>query len=202
MSMIEPIAQLVGQLSRLPGVGRKSAQRLAFHILSMEEGDVRQLAEALWHAKRRTHSCPVCGNWAEGEKCLICLDDARDATTICVVGDARDVYAIERARDYRGLYHVLGGLISPMDDRGPDDIRIAELLGRLEGVREIILATNPDIEGEATAAYIARLMEKYPVKVTRIAHGVPVGGDLEYADDATLQRAMAGRTTLNAQVSP
>ncbi len=197
MSMIEPIAQLAGQLSRLPGIGRKSAQRLAFHVLTMEEADVRKLAEAIWHAKKRTHSCPVCGNWAEGEKCLICLDDERDASTICVVGDARDVYAIERVRDYKGLYHVLGGLISPMDDRGPDDIGIDRLMGRLEGVREVILATNPDIEGEATAAYIARLMEPYPIRVTRIAHGVPVGGDLEYADEATLSRALSGRTMLN-----
>ena len=195
--MIEPIERLVGQLSRLPGVGRKSAQRLAFHVLAMDETDVRALAETIWYAKKNTHACAICGNYAQGELCGICSSPSRDASTLCVVRDARDIYAMERMREYDGLYHVLGGTISPMEDRGPDDIRIAELLDRLEGVEEVILATNPDIEGEATASFIARLLRGKPVRVTRIAHGVPVGGDLEYADDATLSRAMQGRTPLD-----
>ncbi len=196
MSMIEPIEQLVGRLSRLPGIGRKSAQRLAFHILTLSEADARALAEAVWNAKKRVRTCRVCGNWSEDELCDICKSSSRDTSVICVVRDARDVYAMERMRDYRGLYHVLGGTISPMDDRGPDDIRIAELLDRLSGISEVILATNPDIEGEATAAYIARLLRGKNIKVTRIAHGVPVGGDLEYADEATLSRAMRGRQAM------
>lgn len=190
---IEPIAQLVGQLAHLPGVGRKSAQRLAFHILEMPPEEVRLLAYSLTNAIEKTRRCTCCGNYSLDDLCDICKNPSRDASTICVVRDARDIYAMERMRDYRGLYHVLGGSISPMDGVGPDDIRIGELLERLPGVQEVILATNPDIEGEATAAYIARLLKGRVPRVSRIAHGVPVGGDLEYADEATLSRAMEGR---------
>ena len=181
-------------MARLPGVGRKSAMRLAFHILDMSEEEVRELSTAILLGKLETRICGRCGNYAVDELCDICADMHRDETTLCVVRDARDIYAMERMREYRGLYHVLGGSISPMDGIGPDDIRIAELLERLEGLDEVILATNPDIEGEATASYIARLLQGKPLKVSRIAHGVPVGGDLEYADEATLAKAMQGRT--------
>lgn len=191
--LIEPIAQLIGQLAHLPGVGRKSAQRLAFHILQMPKDEVSALAHSLVNAMENTKECTCCGNYSLGDLCEICRNDERDASTICVVRDARDIYAMERMRDYNGLYHVLGGSISPMDGVGPEDIRIPQLLTRLEGVQEVILATNPDIEGEATAAYIARLLKGRVEHITRIAHGVPVGGDLEYADEATLSRAMQGR---------
>lgn len=195
--MIEPIARLVGQLAHLPGVGRKSALRLAFYVLERPEEEARQLAEAILSAKQLVRSCAQCGNYAMEELCDICKDPHRDPSTLCVVRDARDIYAMERMREYRGLYHVLGGSISPMEGVGPDDIRIEELLDRLDGLEEIILATNPDIEGEATASYIARILGGKGLRITRIAHGVPVGGDLEYADEATLARAMQGRTLMD-----
>ena len=195
MAQIEPIATLVANLAKLPGIGRKTAQRLAYHILSMPQDEVRQLAEAVWQAKKRTHACAVCGNYTDADACDICRDATRDTAVICVVRDPRDVAAIERMRDYNGKYHVLHGIISPMEGIGPDDIRIRELMARLNGVHEVILATNPDIEGEATAAYIARLLKPFTdIKVTRIAHGVPIGGDLEYTDEVTLSRAIRGRT--------
>ena len=198
MASVESIDRLALQLSRLPGIGRKTAQRLAFHIVGMKEEDVRELAVTIFNAKKNVHSCPVCGNFTDKELCSVCADSSRSRDTVCVVKDARDVNAMERMRDYNGLYHVLGGVISPMDGVGPDDIRIRELMNRLaEGeIKEVVLATNPDVEGEATAAYISRLIKPMGVKVTRIAHGVPVGGELEYTDEITLMRAFQGRREL------
>ncbi len=195
MSNIDAFSRLCAQLSKLPGVGRKSAQRMAYYLLSQPGEQVEALAEAILQAKSTVHECRLCGNYTDHDLCSICADDRRDSSTLCVVRDPRDVSALERMRDYNGKYHVLHGAISPMEGIGPDDIRIKELLTRLDGVQEVILATNPDIEGEATAAYIARLLKSFPdLKVTRIAHGVPVGGDLEYTDEVTLSRALRGRT--------
>jgi len=194
----DPIARMALQLAKLPGIGQKSAQRLAYHIASMPQDEVKELAAALWQGRKALRFCNRCGNYAQDDLCPICQDDRRQNGQICVVRDARDVAAIERMRDFRGLYHVLGGALSPMHGIGPEDIRIRELLVRLsqEPVEEIILATNPDIEGEATAAYIAKLIKPMGVKVSRIAHGVPVGSDLEYADEVTLAKAMEGRREL------
>lgn len=195
---IDPIARIALQLARLPGIGQKSAQRLAYHIAAMPEDDVRELAAALWQGRKALRFCSRCGNYTQGELCSVCANDQRMNGQLCVVRDARDVAAMERIRDYKGLYHVLGGTLSPMNGIGPEDIRIRELLSRLgsEDIQEVILATNPDIEGEATATYIARLIKPMGVKVTRIAHGVPVGSDLEYADEVTLAKAMEGRREL------
>ena len=195
---MDPIARIALQLSRLPGIGQKSAQRLAYHIAAMPEDDVRELAAALWQSRKALHFCLRCGNYTQGELCAVCANEERQNGQLCVVRDARDVAAMERIRDYKGLYHVLGGTLSPMNGIGPEDIRIRELLSRLgtEDIQEVILATNPDIEGEATATYIARLIKPMGVKVTRIAHGVPVGSDLEYADEVTLAKAMEGRREL------
>lgn len=192
---LEPIARMVAQLSRLPGIGQKSAQRLAYYIIGMPWEDVRELASAVYQGRKAIRYCEVCGNYATGELCDICADERRHNGQICVVRDPRDVAAIERMRDFHGTYHVLHGTLSPMEGVGPEDIHIKELLARLNdpGVKEIILATNPDIEGEATAAYIARLVKPMGLLVTRIAHGVPVGSDLEYADEITLAKAMEGR---------
>lgn len=192
---LEPIARMVAQLSRLPGIGQKSAQRLAYHIIGMPPEDVRELASALYQGRKAIRYCNVCGNYATGDLCEICADDRRHNGQICVVRDPRDVAAIERMRDFRGTYHVLHGTLSPMDGVGPEDIRIKELIARLHdpALKELILATNPDIEGEATASYIARLVKPMGLLVTRIAHGVPVGSDLEYADEITLSKAMEGR---------
>ena len=186
---------MIGQLARLPGIGRKTAQRLAYYILSLSAEDVDELASALAEGKHQTRTCSVCGDYTTDDPCAVCRDDRRDHGMICVVRDPRDVAAMERMRDYGGLYHVLHGTLSPVEGIGPDDIRVRELLARLADgdVREVILATNPDIEGEATASYIARLIKPLGVLVTRIAHGVPIGGDLEYTDEVTLSRAMAGR---------
>lgn len=194
----DPIARMALQLARLPGIGQKSAQRLAYHIAAMPQEQVKELAAALWQGRKALRFCARCGNYTQEEYCSICADEKRHTGQICVVRDARDVAAMERMRDFKGLYHVLGGTLSPMDGVGPEDIRIKELLTRLatENVEEVILATNPDIEGEATAAYIARLIKPMGVKVTRIAHGVPVGSDLEYADEVTLAKAMEGRREL------
>ncbi len=195
MAGIEAIDTLSLQLSRLPGIGRKTAQRLAFHIVGMPEEQVRELAVAIFNGKKKVHFCPVCGNLTDAELCSVCSDDSRDKSIVCVVKDARDVNALERIRDFNGLYHVLGGVISPMDGVGPDDIRIRELMTRLSTgeIKEVVLATNPDVEGEATAAYLSRLIKPMGIKVTRIAHGVPVGGELEYTDEITLMRAFEGR---------
>lgn len=195
---MDPIARIALQLSRLPGIGQKSAQRLAYHIAAMPENDVKELAVALWQSRKALHFCVRCGNYTQGELCSVCANEERQNGQLCVVRDARDVAAMERIRDFRGLYHVLGGTLSPMNGIGPEDIRIRELLSRLgaEDIQEVILATNPDIEGEATATYIARLIKPMGIKVTRIAHGVPVGSDLEYADEVTLAKAMEGRREL------
>ena len=194
----DPIARMALQLSRLPGIGQKSAQRLAYYIASMPLDDVKELAASLWQGRKALRFCARCGNYTQEEYCPVCLNEERHNGQICVVRDARDVAAVERMRDFKGLYHVLGGTLSPMNGVGPDDIRIKELLQRLstEDVQEVILATNPDIEGEATAAYIARLIKPMGVKVSRISYGVPVGSDLEYADEVTLAKAMEGRREL------
>lgn len=193
-----PIAKLIEELSKLPGVGNKTAQRLAFHILDMPASEVEQMAKAIVYAKRSIRYCTNCCNITENELCNICANEKRDPATICVVEDARDVVAMERTREFKGLYHVLHGAISPMEGVGPEEIKIKELLKRLADVdiKEIILATNPNIEGEATAMYISRLVKPLGIKVTRIAHGIPVGGDLEYADEVTLMKALEGRREL------
>jgi len=194
-NQIEPIARMAAQLARLPGIGPKTAHRLAYFIVAQPEEQVRELAAAIWQGRKSIRFCSVCGNYTAEDPCALCADHRRKNGLLCVVRDPRDVASIERMRDYHGGYHVLHGTISPMEGVGPDDIRIRELLARLgqEEVREVILATNPDIEGEATASYIARLIKPLGVKVTRIAHGLPVGGDLEYADEVTLAKAIEAR---------
>lgn len=190
-----PVERLTEAFARLPGVGGKTAQRLAFHVLSLPDAEAEDFAQAILEAKRTVHTCPVCQNLTDGELCAICGDERRDQGVICVVAEPRDVLAMERAREYEGVYHVLHGVISPLNHIGPDDIRIRELLARVAkgGVREVIMATNPDTEGEATAMYISRLLRPMEVKVTRLAYGVPVGSQLEYADEVTLLRALEGR---------
>lgn len=194
----KPLNKLINELSRLPGIGGKTAQRLAFHILSMDEKSAMELANAISDAKKSMTYCSVCGNLTDTDPCTICSDDSRDKSTICVVESPKDVVAMEKIREYRGYYHVLHGAISPMDGIGPDDINLRSLIVRLqdEAVKELIIATNPNIEGEATAMYIARLIKPSGIKVTRIAHGIPVGGDLEYADEVTLLKAVEGRREL------
>ena len=189
------VQDLIDALGRLPGIGPKSAQRIAFHLLSADPTDVRHLVETIQIVKEKVRFCEVCGNVAEGDRCRICLDSRRSADVLCVVEEAKDVVAIERTREFRGRYHVLGGAIDPMAGIGPDDLRIKDLLIRLgdETVKEVILATDPNIEGEATATYLARILAPLGVKVTRLASGLPVGGDLEYADEVTLGRAFEGR---------
>ena len=191
----DPIARMVAQLSRLPGIGRKSAQRLAYYIAAQPAEYAEQLADALLTGRQEIHLCSRCGNYTSQDPCEICSDPKRQHETICVVRDPRDVASIERMREYRGEYHVLHGTISPMEGIGPEDIRIRELIARLGdgSITEVILATNPDIEGEATASYIARMIKPLGVCVTRLAHGMPVGGDLEYVDEVTLNRAFEGR---------
>ena len=194
--MYEGIVQdLIDELGRLPGVGPKSAQRIAFHILAADPADVQRLAAVLREVKEKVRFCVVCGNVAEEEKCRICQDTRRDPAILCVVEEPKDVLAIEKTREFRGRYHVLGGAISPIDGVGPDDLRIRELLARLADgtVTEVILATDPNLEGEATATYLARLISPMEIAVSRLASGLPVGGDLEYADEVTLGRAFEGR---------
>ena len=190
-----PLERLTEQLERLPGIGRKSAARLAFHLLYMPDKDAKAFTEALTEAREKIHECPVCCNLTDVEPCPVCSDDRRDKSVICVVEDPRDVLAIERTREYTGQYHVLHGTISPMDGRGPDQLRVKELLHRLEDetVQEVIMATNPTVEGDYTAMYLSRLLKPLQIKVTRLAYGIPVGGHLEFADDATLMRALEGR---------
>ena len=198
--MYEGVVQdLIDELGRLPGVGPKSAQRIAFHILQSDPVDVRRLANALNEVKEKVRFCAVCGNVSESERCRVCLDQRRDPTVICVVEEPKDVVAVERTREFRGRYHVLGGAISPIEGVGPDDLRIRELMTRLADgvVTELILATDPNLEGEATATYLARLLKPMGLKVTRLASGLPVGGDLEYADEVTLGRAFEGRRLLD-----
>jgi recombination protein RecR len=199
--MYEGVVQdLIDELGRLPGVGPKGAQRIAFHLLAADQADVRRLADALIQVTERARFCKTCGNVAESEECRICRDARRDPTVICVVEEPKDVAAVEKIREFRGRYHVLGGAISPIDGIGPDDLRIRELMARLADgtVTELILATDPNLEGEATATYLARLVKPLGITVTRPASGLPVGGDLEYADEVTLGRAFAGRHVLDA----
>ena len=194
----EPIAKLIDAFSRLPGIGPKTAGRLAFHVLRMKEEDVVDFAKALVSVKRNLLYCSICCNITDTDPCRICQDKGRDPSMICVVQEPKDLVAMERTKEFHGYYHVLHGAISPMEGIGPDDIRVAELLRRLsdERVQELILATNPNVEGEATAAYLSRLVKPFDLKVTRIAHGLPVGGDLEYADEVTLTKALEGRREL------
>lgn len=193
-----PLAALINEMSKLPGIGSKTAQRLAFHILSLDDKEAERLAHAILTAKKEMRYCSVCGNLTDTDPCGICSDESRDRSVICVVESPKDVMAMERIREFNGLYHVLHGVISPMDGVGPEDINLMSLLKRLqaEDVNELIIATNPNIEGEATAMYIARLIKPTGIKVTRIAHGIPVGGDLEYADEVTLLKAVEGRREL------
>ncbi|MBE7092126.1 MAG: recombination protein RecR [Clostridiales bacterium] len=190
---IEPLAKLVNAFSKLPGVGGKTALRLAYHIISAPQEDVDELTVALNEVKQKIKYCSCCGNFSQDDVCDICKDTRRDKTVISVVKDPRDVIAMEKTGSFKGVYHVLHGTISPIDNIGPDDIRIKELLTRLNDVTEVILATNPDVEGDATAVYIARLLKPFNIKTTRIAHGIPIGGDLEYIDEVTLSKAIDGR---------
>lgn len=191
----ESLTRLIEQFTRLPGIGPKTAQRLAFYVLGMEDQQVEAFATALLDVKKNITKCPVCCNLTDVTPCRICQDEQRDQTQLCIVEDSQDVLAIEKTHEYKGLYHVLQGCISPMEGKGPEDLTIKELLGRLKGetIKEIILATNPNIEGETTALYLAKIITPLGLKLTRIAHGVPVGGDLEYADIVTLGRAITGR---------
>lgn len=190
-----PINRLIEEFSKLPGVGRKTAQRLAFHVINMDKEDVEGLSAALLEVKNEIKYCSVCCNISDSEKCSICSNPNRDSSMVCVVEDARDVAAMERIKDYNGKYHVLNGLISPMDGIGPDMLNIKQLIARISTgeIKELIMATNPTVEGEATAMYISKLAKPFGVKVTRIAHGLPVGGDIEYADDVTISKALEGR---------
>lgn len=199
MVTIEPIEKLTTQLARLPGIGHKTAQRLAYHILGVPEAQALELADAIIAARRDVHDCPICGTYTDVTPCAICADEKRDGSVICVVCDPRDVTAMEKTREFSGKYHVLQGVLSPMDGVGPNDIRINELVERVKkgGVREVILATNPDVEGEATASYIARLLKPMGVACTRIAHGIPIGGNLEYTDEVTLAKALEGRRAID-----
>lgn len=189
------LENLVDKFASLPGIGRKSAQRLAFHVLSLPDAEAQSFADAIISAKKSVHCCKVCQNLTEGEICQICASDTRDKSTVCVVSEPRDVLSIERGREYNGTYHVLHGVLSPMSHVGPDDIRIKELLVRVaeNDIQEVIMATNPDTEGEATAMYLSRLLRPMGLRVTRLAYGIPVGSQLEYADEVTLVRALEGR---------
>lgn len=193
------VQDLIDELGRLPGVGPKSAQRIAFHLLAVDPADAQRLIEALARVKDEVRFCRICGNVAEAEECKICRDPRRDEAIICVVEEPKDVVAIEKTREFRGRYHILGGAISPIEGIGPDDLRVRELMVRLQdgAVTELILATDPNLEGEATATYLARLVKPMGLKVTRLASGLPVGGDLEYADEVTLGRAFEGRRLLD-----
>lgn len=190
-----PVARLIEEFEKLPGIGHKTAQRLAFHVLDLPAEKAENLANAIRDAKQKTRYCSICNNLTETDPCSICSSPARDKSLYCVVEDSKDVVAMERIREFKGLYHVLHGVISPMEGIGPDDIKIRELLSRIKDgdVKEVILATNPDVEGEATAMYISKLLKPLGIKTTRIAHGIPVGGDLEYADEVTLAKALEGR---------
>jgi recombination protein RecR len=195
-----PVQALIDELGRMPGVGPKSAQRIAFYLLKLPKEDAQRLAQAITEVKERISFCTRCYNVAEGELCSLCLDERRDATLVCVVEEPRDIVAVEKTQEFRGRYHVLQGAISPIEGIGPEQLRVKELLARIdtEGIAEVILCTNPNIEGEATAMYLARLLKPLGVRVTRIASGLPVGGDLEYADELTLGRALEGRREVDA----
>jgi len=192
-----PIANLIEELSKLPGIGRKTAQRLAFFILDMEKNEAEKLAQSIVEAKNHIKFCDICCNLTDTSPCYICSNKMRDRSTICVVESPKDIVAMERSKDFKGLYHVLHGVISPMDNIGPGDIKVKELLDRLsDGVEEVIIATNPTVEGEATSLYLAKLIKPLGIKVSRIAHGIPIGGDLEYFDEVTLSKAMENRREL------
>ena len=195
---VPPLARLIEQLERLPGIGHKSAQRLAFYLLNLPEKNAADFVAAITDAREKILECALCRNLTDQELCPVCRAGDRDASVICVVEDPRDVMAFERTREYRGLYHVLHGTISPMDGVGPEQLRIKELLTRVAGgdVQEVIMATNPTVEGEATAMYISKLLAPFGLRVTRLAYGIPVGGDLEYADEVTLRRSLEGRSLL------
>ena len=197
-SLAAPLARLIEQLEQLPGLGAKSAQRIAFHILSQSPERVNTLAEAITEARSRIHECAICCNLTESEECPICSDPTRDRSVICVVGDPRDVLAIERTREYRGLYHVLHGNLSPMDGVTPEKLRIKELLHRIHDndIQEVIMANNSTVEGETTAMYLSKLLEPFGIRVTRLAYGLPVGADLEYADEVTLRHSLEGRSRM------
>ena len=196
----QPVQALIDELGRLPGIGPKSAQRIAFHLLKLPADDVNRLAMSITDAKARVRFCVRCFNFADGDLCPICLDDRRDATTLCVVEESRDIVSIEKTGEFRGRYHVLLGAMSPLDGIGPEQLKMKELFARLEpeGVQEVIVCTNPNTEGEVTALYLARMLKPFGIRVTRIASGLPVGGDLEYADELTLGRALEGRRELTA----
>jgi recombination protein RecR len=196
----QPVQALIDELGRLPGIGPKSAQRIAFHLLKLPTEDVTRLAMSISDAKARVRFCTRCWNFADGELCPICLDDRRDATTLCVVEESRDIVSIEKTGEFHGRYHVLLGAMSPLDGVGPEQLKMKELFARLEpeGVQEVIVCTNPNTEGEVTAMYLARMLRPFGIRVTRIASGLPVGGDLEYADELTLGRALEGRRELTA----
>lgn len=193
-----PLVKLIEQFEKLPGVGRKSAQRLAFHVLALPKEKAAEFAQIILEASEKIHRCKICQNLTDDELCPICSDDKRDKTTICVVEQSQDVMAFERTREYKGLYHVLHGLISPMDGIGPEQLYVKELLARVAGggVEEVIMSTNPTVEGEATALYLAKLLKPLNIKVSRLAYGIPIGGNLEYADDVTLSRALSGRSEI------
>lgn len=190
-----PVAKLIEEFEKLPGIGHKTAQRLAFHVLNLPEEKAKSLADAIRDAKLKIKYCSLCNNLTDTDPCSICSSHSRDHSIICVVEDPRDVVAMERTREFKGLYHVLHGVISPMEGIGPEDIKIKELLTRIKegNIKEVILATNPNIEGEATAMYISKLLKPLGIKTSRIAHGIPIGGDLEYADEVTLAKALEGR---------
>ena len=195
-SFPESVNQLIRELSRLPGIGQKTAQRLTFHILKSDQNDVERLARSLMDIKEKTGSCTICGAITETDPCGICNDSKRDDYLICIVEDAQDIYAFEKTNSFRGKYHVLGGVISPLDGIGPDDLNLENLYDRIESGTEIVLATNPSIEGDTTALYLAKVLTKKKVKITRLARGIPVGSEIEYMDEITLIRAMEGRTIL------
>lgn len=195
---VPPLEELVEKFESLPGIGHKNAQRLAYHILNLSKEEAESFASAIISAHEKVHLCPVCCNLTDGELCPVCKSDSRDRSIICVVEDPKDVFALERAGEYNGLYHVLHGAISPLSGVGPEQLHIKELLNRLdEDVKEVIMATNPTVEGDTTAIYISRLLKPLGLRVTRLAYGIPVGGNLEYADDVTLRRAMEGRQDLS-----
>ena len=195
-SFPESVNQLIRELSRLPGIGQKTAQRLTFHILKSDQNDVERLARSLMDIKSKTDSCTICGAITETDPCGICNDSKRDDYLICIVEDAQDIYAFEKTNSFRGKYHVLGGVISPLDGIGPDDLNLEKLYSRIESGTEIVLATNPSIEGDTTALYLAKVLTKKEVKITRLARGIPIGSEIEYMDEITLIRAMEGRTIL------
>ena len=195
-SFPESVNQLIRELSRLPGIGQKTAQRLTFHILKSDQNDVERLARSLMDIKSKTDSCTICGAITETDPCGICNDSKRDDHLICIVEDAQDIYAFEKTNSFRGKYHVLGGVISPLDGIGPDDLNLEKLYDRIESGTEIVLATNPSVEGDTTALYLAKVLTKKKVKITRLARGIPVGSEIEYMDEITLIRAMEGRTIL------